>query len=116
MTTATAGGGAETSAVVEGLTTLCGEALEAADGLLAGGAVDALPLIGGPVLLLSGSCSVATNAQVARWEADGGATLRLDPLALAEGTQSAAKAVSALVRPTVVKVTSSWEPIFSQSE
>jgi uncharacterized protein YgbK (DUF1537 family) len=65
----------------------------AAEGLLAGGAADALPTVGGPVLLLSGSCSVATNAQVARWEADGGATLRLDPLALAGGSQSAAGAL-----------------------
>lgn len=44
-----------------------------------------LPGIGGATLLLSGSCSQATNAQVARWEADGGPTVRLDPLALAEG-------------------------------
>lgn len=44
-----------------------------------------LPAIGGPTVLLSGSCSEATNAQVARWEADGGAVARLDPLALAEG-------------------------------
>jgi uncharacterized protein YgbK (DUF1537 family) len=65
----------------------------AAEGLLAGGAADALPEIGGPILLLSGSCSAATNAQVARWEADGGPTLRLDPLSLAEGTQSAEKAI-----------------------
>ena len=59
----------------------------AASGLLAGGAADALPQIGGPALLLSGSCSTATNAQVARWEASGGATLKLDPLALAAGSQ-----------------------------
>jgi len=59
----------------------------AAQGLLAGGAADALPRIGGQALLLSGSCSTATNAQVARWEAGGGATLRLDPLALAERQQ-----------------------------
>jgi len=65
----------------------------AAEGLLAGGEADALPAIGGPALLLSGSCSVATNAQVARWERDGGATLRLDPLALADGRQSAAGAL-----------------------
>jgi uncharacterized protein YgbK (DUF1537 family) len=62
----------------------------AAEGLLAGGPADALPRIGGPILLLSGSCSVATNAQVTRWQADGGATLQLDPLALADGRQSVA--------------------------
>jgi uncharacterized protein YgbK (DUF1537 family) len=65
----------------------------AAEGLLAGGAADALPAIGGPVLLLSGSCSAATNAQVARWEADGGATLRLDPLLIAGGSQGGAAAL-----------------------
>jgi uncharacterized protein YgbK (DUF1537 family) len=65
----------------------------AAQGLLAGGAADALPRVGGPVLLLSGSCSAATNVQVARWHADGGATLRLDPMALADGRQSAAAAL-----------------------
>jgi uncharacterized protein YgbK (DUF1537 family) len=64
-----------------------------AEGLLAGGTPDALPEIGGPMLLLSGSCSVATNAQVARWEAEGGALLRLDPLALADGGQSAEDAL-----------------------
>ncbi|MEM9141175.1 MAG: 3-oxo-tetronate kinase [Pseudomonadota bacterium] len=58
-------------------------------GRLAGGAADALPAIGGPALLLSGSCSAATNAQVARWEADGGALLRMDPLAVAEGRSTA---------------------------
>lgn len=65
----------------------------AAEGLLAGGAPDALHRIGGPVLLLSGSCSAATNAQVTRWRADGGALLPLDPLALADGQQSAAAAL-----------------------
>jgi len=64
----------------------------AAEGRLAGGAADRLPAIGGPALLLSGSCSAATNAQVDRWDADGGALLRLDPLALADGRQSAATA------------------------
>ena len=57
----------------------------AREGRLAGGQADRLPKIGGETLLLSGSCSAATNAQVSRWEADGGALLRLDPLELAEG-------------------------------
>lgn len=61
-------------------------------GKLAGGAADVLPQIGGPVLMLSGSCSAATNAQVARWEEAGGALLRLDPLELAEGAMDAARA------------------------
>lgn len=54
-------------------------------GKLAGGPADLLPEIGGPCLMLSGSCSAATNAQLARWEAADGATLRLDPLELANG-------------------------------
>ncbi|MEM1297690.1 MAG: 3-oxo-tetronate kinase [Pseudomonadota bacterium] len=57
-------------------------------GQLAGGRADALPEIGGDAVLLSGSCSAATNAQVARWEADGGALRRLDPLDLAEGAET----------------------------
>ena len=52
-------------------------------GLLGGGAADRLPAIGGPAILLSGSCSAATNAQVARWEADGG---RLRRILAAKGT------------------------------
>lgn len=60
----------------------------AAAGRLAAGRPDALPQIGGTTLLLSGSCSAATIAQVARWKNDGGAALPLDPLALAEGKQS----------------------------
>lgn len=59
-------------------------------GRLAGGRADALPAIGGDAILLSGSCSAATNAQVARWEANGGALRRLDPLALADGSETAA--------------------------
>lgn len=61
----------------------------ARDGRLAGGAADVLPAIGGETVLLSGSCSAATNAQVARWEADGGPVRRLDPRALAAGTENA---------------------------
>ncbi|MFK7945552.1 MAG: 3-oxo-tetronate kinase [Paracoccaceae bacterium] len=57
-------------------------------GKLAGGKADALPAIGGEAVLLSGSCSAATNAQVARWEAGGGALRRLDPLALAEAAET----------------------------
>lgn len=52
---------------------------------LLGGAADELPQIGGAALLLSGSCSAATNTQVARWAADGGALMQIDPLAVADG-------------------------------
>jgi uncharacterized protein YgbK (DUF1537 family) len=61
-------------------------------GKLAGGPADLLPGIGGACLMLSGSCSAATNAQVARWEQSAGATLRLDPLELADGRMDAGAA------------------------
>jgi uncharacterized protein YgbK (DUF1537 family) len=82
----------------------------AAERLLAGGPADALPRIGGNVLLLSGSCSVATNAQVARWQADGGATLRLDPLALADGRQNAATALDWIGRQTAPALVAATQP------
>ena len=49
-----------------------------------------LSAVSGPAAVLSGSCSDATNAQVARWMADGRAAIAIDPLALHQGTQSAA--------------------------
>ena len=49
-----------------------------------------LSAVSGPAAVLSGSCSDATNAQVARWIADGRAAIAIDPLALHLGTQSAA--------------------------
>ncbi len=59
-----------------------------------------LSAVSGPAAVLSGSCSDATNAQVARWIADGRAAIAIDPLALHLGTQSAAsllaQALSAL--------------------
>jgi uncharacterized protein YgbK (DUF1537 family) len=48
-----------------------------------------LTAVKGPCAVLSGSCSQATNAQVARWIADGRAAIALDPLALHRGEQSA---------------------------
>jgi len=50
-----------------------------------------LPAVGGPIVCLSGSASEATNAQVARFAAAHPAC-RLDPVALAEGRQTAAEA------------------------
>ena len=91
----------------------------AAEGLLEGGAADTLLPVGGPVLMLSGSCSAATNAQVARWEADGGAILRLDPLALAEGSQNAAQAldwVLAQHSPALVTATQPPERVRAAQE
>lgn len=47
----------------------------------------------GPAAVLAGSCSVATQAQVARWIAAGRPALRIDPLALAQGEAVAADVV-----------------------
>ena len=49
-----------------------------------------LSAVSGPAAVLSGSCSDATNAQVARWIADGRTAISIDPLALHRDTQSAA--------------------------
>lgn len=49
-----------------------------------------LTSVQGPSAVLSGSCSQATNAQVARWIAEGRAAIALDPLALHRGEQNAA--------------------------
>jgi uncharacterized protein YgbK (DUF1537 family) len=51
----------------------------------------ALPAVGGPIVGLSGSCSEATNAQVARFAA-AHPVMRLDPVGLAEGRQTVAEA------------------------
>ena len=49
-----------------------------------------LTAVQGPSAVLSGSCSQATNTQVARWIADSRTAIALDPLALHRGEQSAA--------------------------
>jgi uncharacterized protein YgbK (DUF1537 family) len=41
------------------------------------------PAVGGPSIVLAGSCSAATNGQVASFKASGGPAFRLDPLDLA---------------------------------
>jgi 3-dehydrotetronate 4-kinase len=46
---------------------------------------EALPVIDGMSVVLSGSCSRATNAQVAHWRDAGRPAFRIDPLALASG-------------------------------
>lgn len=48
----------------------------------------------GPAAVLAGSCSVATQGQVARWIAAGRPALRIDPLALARGEPVAADALA----------------------
>ncbi|MES2632972.1 MAG: 3-oxo-tetronate kinase [Pseudomonadota bacterium] len=53
--------------------------------LSVGSGADALPPARGWRAVVSGSCSVATNAQVARFKQGGGAAFAVDPLALAAG-------------------------------
>jgi uncharacterized protein YgbK (DUF1537 family) len=52
-----------------------------------------LPPIPGLSAVISGSCSAATNAQVAHWIASGRPAIRIDPLAIAAGTDAAADAL-----------------------
>ncbi len=61
-----------------------------------------LSAVGGPSAIVSGSCSQATNAQVARWIANGGTALAVDPLALHQGQQSAS-ALLAQALPRLVQ-------------
>ena len=51
----------------------------------AGAAADALPPASGHRAIVSGSCSQATNAQVAHFRQAGGAAWAIDPLAIAQG-------------------------------
>lgn len=58
----------------------------------AGGATE-LPAVPGAMAIVSGSCSRATNAQVAHWLREG-AGFRVDPLRLAEGSDVVGEAVA----------------------
>jgi uncharacterized protein YgbK (DUF1537 family) len=66
----------------------------------------ALDPLHGPAAVVSGSCSEATNAQVAQWQAAGRTAFQVDPLALHEGRQTAdalrAQATSALAQGPVL--------------
>ena len=53
-----------------------------------------LPAVGGHAAVLSGSCSVATNAQVAHWLQSGRPALRIDALQLAANDPVAAQALA----------------------
>ncbi|WP_413195948.1 3-oxo-tetronate kinase [Pararobbsia alpina] len=52
-----------------------------------------LPAIEGPAAVLSGSCSRATNGQVAHWREQGRPAFRIDPLALAANRPVVAEAL-----------------------
>ena len=53
-----------------------------------------LPAVGGHAAVLSGSCSTATNAQVAHWLQSGRPALRIDALQLAAGVPLTAQALA----------------------
>lgn len=63
---------------------------------------DRLPPATGLRAVVSGSCSLATNAQVADFRQRGGAAFAVDPLAIAAGDDVAAKAL-AWARPLLAK-------------
>jgi uncharacterized protein YgbK (DUF1537 family) len=66
-----------------------------AKGALAAGAnVQALPAVSGRSAIVSGSCSVATNAQVRHALAQGLPALQVDPIALAAGDEAVARALA----------------------
>src|SRR5262245_6760090 len=66
-----------------------------ARGLLAEGArADRLPPAAGYRAVVSGSCSVATNAQVVHFKSQGGQAFAIDPLALAGGEDVVARALA----------------------
>ena len=60
----------------------------------AGVRADALPLARGLQAVVSGSCSVATNAQVLHFKQSGRPSLAIDPLAIAAGEDVAAQALA----------------------
>lgn len=65
-----------------------------AEGLLSAGAVaDGLPPFAGAGAVVSGSCSAATNAQVAAFRQAGRPAFVVDPLAIASGVDVAAEAL-----------------------
>jgi uncharacterized protein YgbK (DUF1537 family) len=68
--------------------------IPALHGLAPGAAASALPAAAGAAAIVSGSCSAATNAQVARFVAGGGAAFAVDPLRIAAGDDVAAQALA----------------------
>ncbi|MCW5609509.1 MAG: four-carbon acid sugar kinase family protein [Rubrivivax sp.] len=67
--------------------------IPALHGLAPGAAASALPPAAGAAAIVSGSCSAATQAQVARFLAGGGAAFAVDPLRIAAGDDVAAQAL-----------------------
>lgn len=76
-----------------------GSALPAAAGVVPDASAAALPPAAGARVVLAGSCSMATQAQVAAFRARGLAARVLDPLALAQDFDAALADVLAWARP-----------------
>jgi uncharacterized protein YgbK (DUF1537 family) len=72
-----------------------------------------MPRVIGPAVVLSGSASSATNAQVAAWLRSGRRAFRIDPLALARGESVVAAALdfAKADEPTLVYATSSLDEV-----
>ena len=68
--------------------------IPALHGLSPNATAAALPAAGGARAVVSGSCSAATNAQVAAFIASGGAAFTVDPLRIAAGEDLAAQALN----------------------
>ena len=70
------------------------------------------------VTLLAGSCSVASQEQVARWAASGGHVVRIDPLELAAGRQNidTLLALAATDQPTLFAATAAPESVAKVQE
>src|SRR5262249_24557605 len=66
----------------------------ASGALKAGTNVQTLPAADGRAAVISGSCSVATNAQVRHFRESGRPALQIDPMALAAGDDAVAKALA----------------------
>lgn len=62
-------------------------------GLLKSGQSYSLPSVSGPAVVLSGSCSVATQGQVAEMQKRGHETFRVDPVAIAAGRDVGTEAI-----------------------
>jgi len=68
--------------------------IPALHGLAPSAQAAALPAAGGAAAVVSGSCSAATNGQVADFRASGGAAFAVDPLRIAAGEDVAAQALA----------------------
>jgi uncharacterized protein YgbK (DUF1537 family) len=66
----------------------------ASGALTAGDNVQTLPSVSGRAAIVSGSCSVATNAQVRHFREQGRPALALDPMALAVGDDAVDRALA----------------------